>query len=629
MFTSPRTIKTLDSPDQPITFVFMEDGNVVANDELALPGWIKVHVNDMPQEDGNITVSNGDTLQIFVKASPAPGMHRTAYLSFAHKQFVLDVTTQTPSPPPPSPPAPSPPPDEVILGEIEHHQPRVCNAAEMYKMANLFAPNRSSLPTNAWCSRSMPSGVPYEASLCSSKVGRDILILVDASHGVGRDTFYGPMIDMLHDMYCSIEGTGSQVGVLLLPGSGNPYVCDAYSSYIPLAQYTSDDFHARLEQMRNDEGACCGNSVPLAQGLQAAAGLFHDFGVFAESDRSVIFLTGSHPSTPVEAESCGSVSLDVFRNQTRDHPFNTLSSGEELTACQYRLRNVQVAAADLKLKGTRVSVVTVPGAHGTPPSSAYYSGSPWPSRCDASGACEFEAPYGGDRGGWGAWYDVNGTLTRDYDVGGALSCTMNMQPRAPIVSKPVVMNVFRVNEWDARFYTELLGLAMCPMPDCVHKELVNFTQVEWCEGDSSNEWTNTKTCIREHTYAACDHYIARTERCYGEATSDDFVVGTIGSRSALRVNIHCEQRCDGERTTEDTVSIRVVCSEYDMCESERFVAKDAYPAKTTDADPAKTTDADPAKTTDAYPAKTTDAYPAKTHAPANAYPTHAYPTNPA
>ena len=625
MFSSPRTIKTLDLPNQPITFVFMENGHVVAaDDELSLPAWTRVRVNDVPQEDGNITVSNGDTLQIFVEASPAPGMHRSVYLSFGHKQFVLDLTTEMPNPPPPSPPAPSPQPDEVVLGEIEDHRPRACNDAEMYKLANLFAPDRSSLPTNAWCSRSTSSGA-FEARLCSSKKGRDILILVDASHGVGRDTFYGPMIDMLHDLYCSIEGTGSQVGVLLLPGSGNPYVCDAYSSYIPLAHYTSDDFHARLEQMRNDEGACCGSSVPLAQGLQAAAGLFRDFGVFDASERSVVFVTGSHPSTPVEAESCGLVSLDEFRNQTRDHPFNTLSSGEELTACQYRLRNVQVAAAELKLQGTRVTVLTVPAADGAPPSNAYYSGSPWPSRCDASGACEFAAPYGGDRGGWGPWYDVNGTSTRDYDVGAALSCTMNMHPGAPVVSKPVVYNVLRINEWDPRWYEDLIGVAMCPIPECVPAEAINVTQIGWCLGDATDDWKNTKACIREHTFAACDHYIARTERCYGAATPDDFVLGTIDSSSALRVDIHCEQRCDGERTSEGAVTIRVVCANQDACETERYVTTDAYPAHATDAYPAHATDAYPAHATDAYPAHATDAYPA--HA-TEAYPAHvtdAYP----
>ena len=108
MFHPPKTVETLQSPNQPLTLHFMENGNDAQLASSGLPLWTEVYVNGDLQDDADITLSNGDRLQLFVKASPAPLVRRAAYLSYGHKQFVLDVTTAQTSPPPPLPPAPPP-----------------------------------------------------------------------------------------------------------------------------------------------------------------------------------------------------------------------------------------------------------------------------------------------------------------------------------------------------------------------------------------------------------------------------------------------------------------------------------------------------------------------------------------
>ena len=568
MFHPPKTVETLQSPNQPLTLHFMENGNDAQLASSGLPLWTEVYVNGDLQDDADITLSNGDRLQLFVKASPAPLVRRAAYLSYGHKQFVLDVTTAQTSPPPPLPPAAPPPPNDVILAHVAANHPTQCTSAQAYKWSTLTQNDRSTVPMNAWCSRNTTFG-EFQAPLCSHQTGRDIIILVDASEAVGSEVFYGKMIDMLHDLYCTIEGTGSQVGVLLLPGAGNPYVCDAYTSYIPLQQHTSEDFHASLERMRADEGACCGRSVPLAQGLKAANGLFRDFGIFPPNERSVIFVTASHPSTPVEFETCLSISVPEFRDLTRDHPFNVLPSGEEMTTCEYKLRSVPVAAAELKTAGVRVSVVTVPGADGAVPSSAYYSGSPWPSKCTADGQCEFSAPYGGDRGHWGSWYtDANGDLTRDYNPGPELACQMRVHPGTPVVSRPVLANALRVNAWNPRGYADTLAVAMCPAPQCLPSSLFGSTFADNCVGDDASNWAQTLSCVRGESYSMCDRLIPRTERCHAEVRSDPVAVGTVNNVTAVSVRIHCEQHCSGERTDTHAKSIRVVCPRGASCDGE-------------------------------------------------------------
>ena len=568
MFHPPKTVETLQSPNQPLTLHFMENGNDAQLASSGLPLWTEVYVNGDLQDDADITLSNGDRLQLFVKASPAPLVRRAAYLSYGHKQFVLDVTTAQASPPPPLPPAPPPPPNDVILAHVAANHPTQCTSAQAYKWSTLTQNDRSTVPANAWCSRNTTFG-EFQAPLCSHQTGRDIIILVDASEAVGREVFYGKMIDMLHDLYCTIEGTGSQVGVLLLPGAGNPYVCDAYTSYIPLQQHTSEDFHASLERMRADEGACCGRSVPLAQGLKAANGLFRDFGIFPANERSVVFVTASHPSTPVESETCMSISVPEFRELTRDHPFNVLPSGEEMTTCEYKLRSVPVAAAELKTAGVRVSVVTVPGADGAVPSSAYYGGSPWPSKCTADGQCEFSAPYGGDRGHWGPWYpDASGDLQRDYDPGPELACQMRVHPGTPVVSKPVLANALRVNAWNPRGYADTLAVAMCPAPQCLPSSLFGSTFADNCVGDDASNWARTLSCVRDESFSMCDRLIPRTDSCHAEVRSDPVAVGTVNNVTAVSVRVHCEQHCAGERTETLAKAIRVVCPRGASCDGE-------------------------------------------------------------
>lgn len=571
MFLVPQTISTLSASNQPLTLSFMENLEAFEappGGQYELPTWTRVYLNGELQSSGNIHVNNEDRLQLYIDASPAHGFRRTAYLSYGHKQFILDVQTTPLSPPPPSPP-PSPPqappiPIEISLQAIANRAPRVCSAKEQYEWQHTLAHNRSSLPVNSWCARNLASGSPFTAPLCSTVNGRDILILVDASTNIGRELFYSKVIDMLHDMYCTIEGTGSKVGVLLLPGTGNPYVCDAYSSYIPLNHYTSAEFHARLEQMRADPDACCGKSMPLAQGFKAARAIFEDYGEFNATERSVIVVTGSLPSTSVEAETCLSVSVPEYRNMTRDYPFNT-EGGEDMTSCQYKLRSVQGAAAELKLHGARISTIVVPGVNGIPPTSAYYTGSPWPAACADNGNCELSAPYGGERGSWGAWYmdNATNTLVREYSAGQPLACQMHVRPHVPVVSKPALINAMSVHQWDPSDYKGAIAIAMCPMPKCLLPYHVNLTVVDWCEGRELGDWNSTKACVYQAKNAFCDHRMAggRSDACYSTAVVDTFATSVVDNKSALNTTITCTPTgCSGSSRM-----FRIVCKSGEPC----------------------------------------------------------------
>ena len=517
-----------------------------------------------------VFVANGHHVQIIVRAAEAPGARRAVYARYGAVQRVLEARTRPAASPPPPPPSAPPSPSNIVLGHVAANHPRICTSAEAYKWSTLTRPDRSSVPANAWCSRRVGDAAnTYEAPLCSSAGGRDIIIIVDASDAVGEEIFYGKMIDMLHDLYCTIEGTNSRVGLILLPGSSNPYVCDAYTSYIPLQQHTSDSFHARLEALRNDTGACCGKSVPLAQGLRAAHGLFRDFGAYPANERSVVFVTASHPSTPVEEETCLFVSLPEFRRMTRDHPFNVDDNGEKMTACHYKMRAVHVAAGELKLSGARLSVVAVPGANGRVPSSAYYAGSPWSSRCHGDGNCSFTAPYGGDRGHWGPWYtDVDGAVTREYDAGAPLECHINLRPGVPVVSKPVLTNALRVNVWDPRAYADTLAVAMCPAPACVTGALSNATLVDGCVGDADDAWSTTKRCISDESFAACDRIIPRNETCHAVAIQEPVVIGTVEDVPAMSTSLECRQKCAGAFTPTRAKTIRVVCVHGGACDTD-------------------------------------------------------------
>ena len=568
MFHPHKTVESLQAPNQPLTLLFMQGD--VSYDGGSRPPWAHVFKNEEELDDvSDVTLSNGDTIRVGVDASQAPGARRVAYAAFGHKQYTLEVTTATPSPPPPAAPSPPPEPTEIVLGRVSGNRPRECTSAEAYKWSTLTASDRSSVASNAWCARNTTRGEPFEAPLCASTKPRDVVIIVDASQAVGREVFYGRMIDMLHDLYCAIENSASQVGVLLLPGSNNPYVCDAYTSYIPLQKYSSEEFHAKLEELRNDENACCGRSVPLAQGLKAAAGLFRDFGIGDAADRSVIFLTSSLPSTPIEAETCSMLSVPEFKQMTRDFPYNTLDGGEDMTACQYRMRSVQVAAAEVKLSGARVSVINVPGASGAVPPSAYYAGSPWPSSCSDDGTCSFSAPYGGTEGGWGEWYaDENGALTRDYQPGPAKSCDISVVHGAPIVSKPIVTNALRVNSWDPNAYRDTVAIAMCPTPSCLTPVTSNLTLADACLGDSASNWARTKSCLHDVTYAVCDRLIPRTAECYGESSVSAAQTGQVDGEPALAATITCRQRCSGERTHTHARRLDVVCVHGRYCDTE-------------------------------------------------------------
>ena len=576
MFYPHKTIESLQAPNQPCTLVFMQ-GDVSYD---ARPPWAHVFKNEEELDDvSDVTLSNGDTIRVGVDASEAPGAERVAFAAFGHKQFTLKVTTAQPSPPPPSSPSPPPEPIEIVLGRVAGNRPRECTSAEAYKWSTLTTADRSSVASNAWCARNTTRGERFEAPLCASTKPRDVVIIVDASEAVGREVFYGRMIDMLHDLYCAIENSGSQVGVLLLPGSNNPYVCDAYTSYIPLQKYSSEEFHNKLEDLRNDADACCGRSVPLAQGFKAAAGLFRDFGRAEATDRSVILLTSSLPSTPIEAETCSMLSVPEFKEMTRDFPYNKLESGEDLTACQYRMRSVHVAAAELKLSGARVSVINVPGASGAVPPSAYYAGSPWPSSCSDDGVCSFTAPYGGTGGGWGEWYaDASGALTRDYQPGPAKSCDIPVAHGAPIVSKPILTNALRVSAWNPNAYKDTVAIAMCPTPSCLTTAAARATLADACPGDSASDWTRTKSCLHDATYAVCDRLIPRTAECHGESTVSAAQTGQVDGQPALAVTITCRQRCGGERTQTRARRLDVVCVHGRDCDTEINDGDENYPS---------------------------------------------------
>jgi len=563
-----KSIVGLATANQQLHLTFLENDEVVT--APSLPSWCRLFVNQNKQMTLPVTVDNGNTLQVAVEASAAPDARRTVYVRYGSQQYVFDVRTRPSAHSPPPPPSAPPSPAQVVLGHVAANHPRTCTSAEAYKWSTLTRPDRSSVPSNEWCARSVGStNKTFEAPLCSSASGRDVIILVDASDAVGADIFYGKMIDMLHDLYCTIEGTNSRVGLILLPGSSNPYVCDAYTSYIPLQQHTSADFHARLEALRNDTGACCGKSVPLAQGLRAAHGLFRDFGAYPANARSVVFVTASHPSTPVEQETCLFVSLPAFRRMTRDHPFNVDDNGEKMTACHYKMRTVQVAAGELKLSGARLSVVAVPGANGHVPSSAYYAGSPWSSRCHGDGNCTFSAPYGGDRGVWGPWYtDANGAVTREYDAGAPLDCSINLRPGAPVVSKPVLTNALRVNAWDPLVYADTLAVAMCPAPACLPKELSNATLVDGCVGDAADAWSTTKRCISDESFAACDRLIPRNDTCHAVAIQEPVVIGTVKGAPAMSTALECRQKCAGVFTPTRAKTIRVVCVHGGACDTD-------------------------------------------------------------
>jgi hypothetical protein len=603
MFYPHKTIESLQAPNQPCTLLFMQ-GDVSYD---ARPSWAHVFKNEEELDDvSNVTLSNGDTIRIGVDASEAPGAERVAFAAFGHKQFTLKVTTAQPSPPPPASPSPPPEPIEIVLGRVAGNRPRECTSAEAYKWSTLTTPDRSSVASNAWCARNTTRGERFEAPLCASTKPRDVVIIVDASEAVGREVFYGRMIDMLHDLYCAIENSGSQVGVLLLPGSNNPYVCDAYTSYIPLQKYSSEEFHNKLEALRNDESACCGRSVPLAQGFKAAAGLFRDFGRAEAADRSVILLTSSLPSTPIEAETCSMLSVPEFKEMTRDFPYNTLESGEDMTACQYRMRSVHVAAAELKLSGARVSVINVPGASGAVPPSAYYAGSPWPSSCSDDGVCSFTAPYGGTGGGWGEWYaDSNGALTRDYQPGPSKSCDISVAHGAPIVSKPILTNALRVSTWNPNAYKDTVAIAMCPTPACLTTAAARATLADACPGDSASDWTRTKSCLHDATYAVCDRLIPRTAECHGESSVSAAQTGQVDGQPAFAVTITCRQRCGGERTQTRARRLYVVCVHGRDCDTEINDWDENYPASSSQY---------PASSTQ-YPASSTQ-YPSSSKYPA-------------
>jgi len=611
MFAEPHVVKNLDDAGVALVWIFMEGQLTYSS---ALPSWAEITLNDEVITAGDVvTVHNDDVLQASIVASNVPEMLRVGYVSIKGKQHVLEVQTVAPPPPPPppgTPPSPPAPTEANLLVAVASNKPRACDAAEEYQWTRVVAPDRTSVAHNKWCARKLPSGSFFEAPLCASTAGRDVVIVVDASAAMGAELFYGNMIDMLHDLYCTLEGSDSQVGVLLLPGSSNPFVCDAYSSYIPLQRHTPQAFHDALEDLRADTEACCGGSVPLAQGLKAAKGLIEDYGVFDKKDASVIFVTASEPSTPVQEETCSSLSLSEFKDLTRSHPFNKVEDGEDLTSCHYKLRSVPAAAAELKLMGARLSVLTVPGVSGTNPPSAYYTGSPWPEKCTADGTCAFSAPYGGDRGFWGEWYvDDQGETTRDYQPGAPLECVMKITPGVPIVSKPVLVNALRVNSWDADEYASSVSVAMCPAPECVPERLHDATSMDMCVGDDADDWATTKHCAQQNMFAVCDRLMVRSESCYGDARQSAIEHGVVDGVPAIATMFTCAQRCDGVPTDTLPKYLRVVCRNGDQCDSKE-VDGNAYPSSDSQ---------------ERYPTSQSSQHP-KT-ADASAYPTSAYPTS--
>jgi len=571
MFDEPFVVKNLDDTGATLVWVFMEGELTYSK---TLPSWAELTLNGESITASDVTTArNDDVLQLTIFASRAPGMTRVGYVSINGKQRVLEVKTIEPPSPPPPPNAPPVPPEAELLEAVAANKPQLCDAAEEYQWSRMIAADRSSVVYNEWCSRKLPSGAAFDAPLCSSTQGRDVVIIVDASAAMGADLFYGRVIDMLHDVYCALEGADNQVGLLLLPGSENPFVCDAYSSYIPLQRHSPAAFHDALEDLRADKAACCGGSVPLAQGLKAAKGLIADYGVYPPEDASVIFITASEPSTPVQEETCTLLSVDEFKQMTRNHPFNRLDDGEEMTSCHYKLRSVPAAAAELKLTGARLAVLTVPGVSGVNPPTAYYTGSPWPEKCAADGTCTFRAPYGGDRGYWGDWYtDAEGETTREYQPGEPLTCEMKIVTGVPIVTKPVLANALRVDSWDADDYASSVAVAACPAPRCVPNALRDATAVDTCVGADADEWSSTRRCVAQNTYAACDRLMTRSDACYGDATASAFERGAVDGVPALATTITCRQRCSGAFTQAVAKNLRVVCRNGDQCATEELVA---------------------------------------------------------
>jgi hypothetical protein len=326
---------------------------------------------------------------------------------------VVVKTTESPSPPlPPSPPPPFPPIADMLRAAGDSDQSS-CNATGeslralaskglVTDRAEIYIYDEANATPNL-------CGATPACSPQTSEGPRDVVFVVDASEAIGVELFYGKVLDLLNTLYCaSHEGTQSQASIILYPAPAKAEVCGTYQVLAPLARYTTQEWFDKIEEIRADTSACCGNGMsataPLAEALDGAGFELEDRGVHPADKRLVVVVSAGVPAPMLKEESCSELAPETFTSMTRNYPYSRAPSDKRsVTACSYAWRYTPAAAARLRSAGARVAAVNIAegaGASVSPGAAAYYAGAPWPGACDADGYCTLAAQYGGELGRW-------------------------------------------------------------------------------------------------------------------------------------------------------------------------------------------------------------------------------------